>query len=83
MALLEAVRPFKYMGRRLAPGDPVVPDPESATLTRQLVDQRFARYVEDGTGGQAPEGARPARSGRGRRSTPKTTTVPAPPADPA
>lgn len=68
MALLEAVKPFKYLGRKLAPGDPVEPDPESATLARQLVEHRFARYTTS-----SPT-ARPAGSGRGRRARPATTT---------
>lgn len=72
MAQLEAVRPFKYMGRQLVAGDPVEPHPESATLERQLLQHRFARHTSTGESPAARKG-----TGRGRARTPRP---PAPPA---
>lgn len=57
-----AVKPFKYAGKRVQPGEVLDPQPE-ATLARQLVDGRFARYTD-----QTPEGTRPAGSGIGQRA---------------
>jgi hypothetical protein len=57
-----AVKPFKYRGERVEPGQVLDPQPD-ATLARLLVDGRFARYAD-----QTPEGTRPPGTGTGRRT---------------
>lgn len=61
--MLAAVKPFKYDGKILAPGDVLDPDPP-AELARQLVEHRFARHTD-----KEPAGVRPPGTGRGRRTT--------------
>lgn len=62
--MLAAVKPFKYDGHYLKPGDVLDPEPP-AELARQLVEHRFARHTD-----VEPAGVRPPGSGRGGRRTP-------------
>lgn len=63
--MLAAVKPFKYRGETVQPGQVLTPDPD-ATLARRLVDGRFARYADQSTADERPPG-----TGRGTRRAPK------------